>query len=65
MKFVSENGNILMKDLTKDESKILKGIAILFMIGLHLYNTLDYENLYQPILKWGGGAINLLYIFSI
>lgn len=42
-----------MKDLTKDESKILKGIAILFMIGLHLYNTLDYENLYQPILKWG------------
>lgn len=64
MKFVSEKGDILMKELTKDESKILKGIAILFMIGLHLYNTLDYENLYQPILKWGG-AINLLYIFSI
>ena len=64
MKFVSEKGNILMKELTKDESKILKGIAILFMIGLHLYNTLDYENLYQPILKWGG-AINLSYIFSI
>lgn len=54
MKFVSEKGDILMKELTKDESKILKGIAILFMIGLHLYNTLDYENLYQPILKWGG-----------
>ena len=38
-----------MKELTNDESKILKGIAILFMIGLHLYNTLDYD--FHPIIR--------------
>ena len=36
-----------MNELTKDESKILKGIAILFMIGLHLYNRIDIENYYN------------------
>lgn len=51
-----------MKELTKDESKILKGIAILFMIGLHLYNTLDYENLYQPLLYIGDKP--LIYYIS-
>ena len=27
----------MLKEFTKDESKILKGIAILFMVGLHVY----------------------------
>lgn len=51
-----------MKEQTKDESKILKGIAILFMIGLHLYNTLDYENLYQSLLYIGDNP--LIYYIS-
>lgn len=52
----------MKRELTKDESKILKGIAILFMIALHLYNTLDYENLYQPLLYIGDKP--LIYYIS-
>ena len=44
----------MMQELSKDETKALKGVAILFMIGLHLYNTLNYSDLYHPIITMGG-----------
>lgn len=37
-------------ELTKNQIKITKGIAILFMLLLHLFCTKTYENLYTPIL---------------
>lgn len=40
----------IMNELTKDESKMLKGIAILFMVGLHLYNRTDIDNYYKSII---------------
>lgn len=42
-----------MKEFTKDESKMLKGIAILFMVGLHLYNRVELEGLYTPLIMIG------------
>lgn len=35
--------------MTKDESKIMQGVAILFMMYLHLFDGLSYSNLYQDI----------------
>ena len=52
----------MMQELSKDETKALKGVAILFMIGLHLYNTLNYSDLYHPIITMGGGTPLIYYI---
>lgn len=41
------------KEYTKEESVILKGIAILFMIGLHLYNRDVTDGFYKPLLYIG------------
>lgn len=49
-------------ELTKNESKILKGIAILFMIGLHLFNRKDSVGLYTPIIFIGEDP--LIYYIS-
>lgn len=46
-----------MNEFTKDESKILKGIAILFMVGLHLFNRTDTVGYYQPIFYIGNTPI--------
>lgn len=37
-------------ELTKQQIKITKGIAILFMLLLHLFCTKNYQDLYTPIL---------------
>lgn len=37
-------------ELTKSEIKITKGVAILFMLLLHLFCTKEYEGLYTPII---------------
>lgn len=37
-------------ELTKQQIKITKGIAILFMLLLHLFCTKNYQGLYTPIL---------------
>ena len=52
-----------MKELTKDESKILKGIAILFMVGLHLFNRIDTSGYYEPLLYIG--KLPLIYYVSL
>ena len=44
------------------DSTTLKGIAILFMVGLHLFNTLDYETLYKPLIYIG--KYPLIYYLS-
>ena len=36
--------------MTKSESNQIKGIAITFMLLLHLFNTYDYQHIYDPYL---------------
>ena len=51
-----------MEEFTKKESSILKAIAILFMVGLHLFNRADIEGYYRPFLYIGNNS--LIYILS-
>ena len=37
-------------ELTKNQIKMTKGIAILFMLLLHLFCTKSYEGLYKPLI---------------
>ena len=53
-----------MKEFTKDESKILKGIAILFMLGLHLFNNIDTTKYYHPLLYIGNMPVIYYISFS-
>ena len=43
----------MLFEFNKEESQALKGVAILFMLGLHLFNTLDYGTLYKPLIYIG------------
>ena len=40
-------------ELTKKQTSITKGIAILFMLLLHLFCTKEYNNLFTPIIMIG------------
>ncbi|MFI3164496.1 MAG: acyltransferase [Bacillota bacterium] len=40
-------------ELTKRQISITKGVAILFMVLLHLFCTYDYEDLYTPLVMIG------------
>lgn len=40
-------------DLTKNQIKMTKGVAILFMLLLHLFCTRSYEGLYTPLIFIG------------
>jgi hypothetical protein len=42
--------------MSRKETQIIKGVAILFMIFLHLFNRLENVNLCNNMLIWGGGA---------
>lgn len=42
--------------LNRNETKRLQGIAILFMLGLHLFNRSDIADFYDVNLYLGGGA---------
>lgn len=50
-------------ELTKNQIKITKGVAILFMLFLHLFCTKSYEGLYTPILFIG--EIPLVYYLAL
>ena len=49
--------------LEKNETKRLQGIAILFMLGLHLFNRSDITNYYDVRIYLGGG-VPLLTVIS-
>ena len=50
--------------LTKKQTKSLQGIAILFMLGLHLFNRIDIAGFYDVKICWGGDtAINIHFIY--
>lgn len=49
-------------EFTKDESKMLKGIAILFMVGLHLYNRVELDGYYSAWIMIG--EYPLIYYIS-
>jgi hypothetical protein len=40
--------------MTKPENLELKGIAIIFMLLLHLFNTYDYSDIYLPLIMING-----------
>ena len=50
--------------LTKKQTKSLQGIAILFMLGLHLFNRIDIAGFYDVKIYWGGIPL-LTYISYI
>ena len=50
-------------ELTKSQIKITKGIAILFMLLLHLFCTKTYEDLYTPLIFIGD--IPLVYYLAL
>jgi surface polysaccharide O-acyltransferase-like enzyme len=44
-------------ELTIKQTNITKGVAILMMLALHLFNTLDYKGLFTPLLFVAGKPI--------
>lgn len=50
-------------ELTKNQIKMTKGIAILFMLLLHLFCTKAYEGLYRPLIFIG--EIPLVYYLAL
>ncbi|WP_299348412.1 acyltransferase family protein [uncultured Catenibacterium sp.] len=51
-----------MTDISKNQSKMLKGIAIFFMLSLHLYNTTNYADFYKPLITIKG--LPIIYFLS-
>lgn len=41
-------------ELTISDTKMLQGLSVLAMVFLHLFDRLDYANLYQPLLYFKG-----------
>ena len=50
-------------ELSKNQIKMTKGIAILFMILLHLFCTKDYKGLYMPVIFIG--QVPLVYYLAL
>ena len=50
-------------ELTKSQIKTTKGIAILFMLLLHLFCTKTYEDLYTPVIFMG--STPLVYYLAL
>lgn len=48
--------------LDRNQTKCLQGIAILFMLGLHLFNRIDIAEFYDVKIYWGGRVPLLTYI---
>lgn len=46
--------------MSKQESQIIKGIAILLMIFLHLFNNIEYASLYQSLFDINGLPIEFI-----
>ena len=53
--------------LSKSNTKCLQGIAILFMLGLHLFNRSDISNYYDVNICIGGVPLltHISYIFDM
>lgn len=49
-------------ELTKRDTKMTKGLAIVFMVLLHLFCRVD--NLPYECIKIGGGTANILHWFD-
>ena len=47
-------------ELTKKQVSITKGVAILFMLLLHLFCTKDYQGLFTPLIMIKG--VPLVYV---
>lgn len=52
-----------IKEISVKQSQQLKAVAILFMLFLHLFNTLDYQGLFTPLVYVGGKP--LVYYLSL
>ena len=50
-------------ELTKNQIKITKGVAILFMLLIHLFCTKSYDGLYTPIIMIGN--VPLIYYLDL
>ena len=50
-------------ELTKRDTQMTKGLAIVFMVLLHLFCRVD--NLPYECIKIGGGTISILYWLNI
>ena len=50
-------------ELTKNQIKITKGVAILFMLLIHLFCTKSYDGLYTPIIMIGN--VPLIYYIAL
>ncbi|EOU1694829.1 acyltransferase family protein [Clostridium perfringens] len=50
-------------ELTKRQIDITKGVAILFMLLLHLFCTKDYIGLFKPLIMFGN--VPLIYYFAL
>ena len=50
-------------EITVKQSNQLKALAVLFMLLVHLFNTLDYEGLFTPLLYFGDKPS--VYYFSL
>ena len=51
--------------LTKKQTKSLQGIAILFMLGLHLFNRIDIAGFYDVKIYWGGIPLFHIYLMRV
>ena len=40
-------------ELTKKDTKMLQGLSVLAMVWLHLFDTNNYQGLFQPLLFIG------------
>ena len=50
-------------ELSKKQTEITKGVAILFMLLLHLFCTKQYSGLFTPIIKIGN--VPLIYYLAL
>lgn len=50
-------------ELSKKQTDITKGVAILFMLLLHLFCTREYEGLFEPLIMIGN--IPLIYYIAL
>lgn len=42
------------QELTRSDTKMIQGLSVLAMVILHLFDRLDYSDLYQPLLYFKG-----------
>ena len=63
MKFNVLGKGLFYMELTRKQVNITKGVAILFMLLLHLFCTKEYEGLFTPLIMIGDTP--LIYYFAL